>query len=216
MQLEDDVRRAKAGVLIVGALFAGLLLAYLPTAEDMPEPQTVVVFEFERTLPADEPDHAQLIAQMQSEEKRSIREKLRNVFKLSTERAERFANWIHEAEEVSGVPAELITALVATESSFRYEAESWAGAVGPAQVMPRYWQEFCGGDLLDPGHNIVCGARVLAHYRESCEDWSCAFKKYNVGPSGYHKPASRGAMDRYISKIRLHLAAIGLRLGTTG
>lgn len=216
MQLEDEVRRAKAGVLIVGALLTGILLVSLPITEDKPKPPHLVVFEFDGSLPADRPDHAQLIAQKQSKEKRTIREKLRNVFKLSTERAERFANWIHEAKEVSGVPAELITALVATESSFRYEAESWAGAVGPAQVMPRYWQEFCGGDLLDPGHNIVCGARVLAHYRESCEDWSCAFMKYNVGPTGYHKPASRDAMDRYISKIRLHLAAIGLRLGTTG
>ncbi|NLC22251.1 MAG: lytic transglycosylase domain-containing protein [Halomonadaceae bacterium] len=136
-------------------------------------------------------------------------------FGLDEKKADDFAEWIEEASQLSGVPVEHLSVLIATESSFRYRAESWAGAIGPAQVMPKFWSEFCDSDLYDPRENIICGARVLAHYRESCADagWTCAFKKYNVGPSGYRRASSEGAMDRYMTKIRHNQMLIAYRGG---
>ncbi len=130
-------------------------------------------------------------------------------FGLNDIRAKTFAGWLHKAHEESGVPVGYMVALVATESSFRYEVTSHAGAIGPAQVIPRFWEKWCDADLTDPQENIICGAKVLAHYRARCDDWSCAFKKYNVGPSGYRQAEFIGAMQRYIAKIDRNLKIAG-------
>lgn len=138
-----------------------------------------------------------------------LKETLQDSFGLNPTRASNFAKWIHEAHLASGVPAGYMVALVATESSFRYEVVSHAGAVGPAQVTPKWWSEWCGTDLYDPRENVICGAKVLAYYREQCEDWSCAFKKYNVGPTGYQQAEFISAMRRYMLKIDQNLEIAG-------
>lgn len=133
---------------------------------------------------------------------------LRESYKIGVDKAAKFATWILDAHAKSGVPVGHIAALLATESSFRYQARSHVGAIGPAQVVPRFWSDFCEGRLDDPDANVTCGARVLAHYRDTCPDWHCAFQKYNVGPRGYRDPRNAGAIKRYIAKIQSHQAQL--------
>lgn len=123
---------------------------------------------------------------------------------LEWKKADDFARWIHSAHLQTGVPVGHLASLIATESSFRYQATSSAGAVGPAQVTPRFWQKKCNLDLLDPESNVLCGAKALLHYKARCPDWECAFATYNVGPKHYQDPDYKEAAERYSAKIKRH------------
>ena len=127
--------------------------------------------------------------------------KLVEVFDLGPGAANEFAGWILEAADRQRLEPELIASLVQVESAFRKNARSHVGAVGPAQVRPRYWSEFCGGDdLTNPGYNIHCGAQVLAYLKELCGDGDCALGAYNVGRNSTRKQAAR----RFVSKVAYH------------
>lgn len=131
--------------------------------------------------------------------------RLEDAFGVRGARAEDFSAWILEASDRQRLPPELVASLIATESSFRTRVRSWAGAVGPAQVKPRLWRDFCGGaDLADPEHNVYCGAQILAHYMDRCGDFDCALRLYNVGPSNLRKPHFERASDRYLAKVEDH------------
>jgi len=125
--------------------------------------------------------------------------KVSQAFGVRRNTATEFAGWILEASERQGLEPELLASLVLTESSFRKEVRSHVGAIGPAQVRPEYWSGFCGSsDLLDPAENIYCGAQVLSHMLDRCDDdTGCALEAYNVGPYSSRKQAGR----RYVSKI---------------
>ena len=117
-----------------------------------------------------------------------------------------FADWILEAAERQRLAPELLASLVVTESSFRKSVRSHVGAIGPTQIRPDYWGEFCGRaeDLHDPEQNVYCGAQVLSYLLERCSgDTSCALAAYNVGP--YARRAA--AADRYLKKIDGYLSS---------
>ena len=136
------------------------------------------------------------------EETERFSRRLEEGFDLAPARADRFAAWILEASARQQLPPELIASLVYTESTFRTGVRSYSGAVGPAQVKPRFWQGFCGGvDLADPEQNVYCGAQILAHYAARCGDVDCAFRLYNVGPSNLRDPYYRERSHVYLAKI---------------
>ena len=109
-----------------------------------------------------------------------------------------FSPWILEAAQRQRLAPELLAGLVLTESSFRKHVTSSVGAVGPAQVRPDYWSQFCGtADLRDPEENIYCGAQILAHYIERCGAEECALSSYNIGPYSLRQRAG----DRYVAKV---------------
>ena len=112
----------------------------------------------------------------------SLEVKIASHFPIPQNEANEFANWIVNSADKHGVDEVLLTSIVATESSFRKDAVSHKGAIGPAQIMPRYWEEFCSPlDLRVPQDNIECGARILSHLLEQCWDESCAIRSYNMG-----------------------------------
>lgn len=130
-------------------------------------------------------------------------ERLQQVFGLPEARSQVFADWILEASTRHDLEPSVLASLIYTESSFRKQVTSWAGAIGPAQVKPKYWTEFCGGtELDDPEHNVYCGAQVLAHFRERCGDLECALRLYNVGPGNMRLPQYQKASSRYLVRIR--------------
>jgi soluble lytic murein transglycosylase-like protein len=119
-------------------------------------------------------------------------------FGVRRSEASEFASWILEAAERQGIDPELLASLVHTESTFRKHARSHRGAVGPAQVKPKVWSEFCGtSNLLDPAENIYCGAQVLSFLRDECGNDLCALRAYNTG----NPAAGLHAARRYVAKI---------------
>jgi soluble lytic murein transglycosylase-like protein len=120
--------------------------------------------------------------------------------------ATEFADWILEASERQNLAPELLASLVVTESSFRKVARSHVGAVGPTQVRPDYWSDFCGQpDLHDPEENVYCGAQVLGHLLDRCEgDTACALAAYNVGPYAQRQAAA----SRYLEKIDRYMSSL--------
>ncbi len=133
-------------------------------------------------------------------------QRLADAFELEPARAHQFSGWILEAAARQSLPPELVASLIAIESEFRLDARSAFGAIGPAQVVPRYWTGFCGGaDLQLPEENVYCGAQILAHYMERCGNFTCALEMYNVGPKNARKAAYAGARERYIAKVNRSL-----------
>ena len=88
------------------------------------------------------------------------------------------------------VPAAMILAVIDTESDFRPDAVSSAGAVGLMQIMPETfaWMmeenmigPVANDALFDPETNIRCGACYLAYLFERFGAWPEALAAYNAG-----------------------------------
>jgi len=117
-----------------------------------------------------------------------------------------FSDWILEAAARQQLQPELVASLVFAESSFRKAVQSHVGAVGPAQVRPHYWSDFCGrADLYDPEQNIYCGTQVLGYLLERCDgDRACALSAYNIGINSKRRAAGL----RYVAKIDRNMAQL--------
>ena len=128
-----------------------------------------------------------------------LSKKLVKGFGMDPSIAEEFSEWIYEASKRHGIEAELIASLISVESSFRKSVVSHRGAVGPTQVKPNHWQDFCGNNnLYDPEQNVYCGAMILSYLIDRCRgDSSCGLSAYNVGFYGDRWQAGK----RYIAKI---------------
>ena len=108
--------------------------------------------------------------------------RLASAYGLDLVTAKKFAGWILSAAADDGIDPELIASIIATESTFRIEAVSSTGAIGPAQIQPNYWSEFCDDLNLDvPSENISCGSRILTFLIANSESESAAIKSYHAG-----------------------------------
>ena len=144
------------------------------------------------------------------DERRAFAARLTHGYGIDDADAIDFAGWILEASVRQDLAPELLASLVMTESTFRRDARSPLGAVGPAQVRPDLWRGLCGADLDDPEQNVYCGAQILGHYRDVCagrtartptlaED--CALRSYNVGFRNRNNVFFVEAAKRYLNKI---------------
>lgn len=151
-----------------------------------------------------------------TEERATFGVRLSEGYGLDDDLAEEFAGWILEASTRQDLEPELLASLVMTESSFRKEARSSMGAMGPAQVQPLLWNEFCSVDLANPEENLYCGAQILAYFEQRCsvvtptpEDaQACALRSYNVGYRNRNNVYFMPAANRYVAKINRHLAPL--------
>lgn len=131
-------------------------------------------------------------------------DRMERVFRVNHRVAHEFSGWILEAASRHHLSPELVASVVFTESTFRKNVVSHAGAMGPAQVRP-YWSTFCGNaNLRDPAENIYCGAQILAHFRDQCGAEKCALQAYNVGPNNRDDEFAAAGL-RYVAKIDRHL-----------
>lgn len=184
---------ARVALIPVSAVPVAVIMALIVAQLAQPLPPVVK----DLALPAQEA--APVVPYYDVEE---FARRLEQVFGLEPKRALMFSDWILEASWRFLIEPEVIASLIHTESSFRKRAESWAGAIGPAQVMPQIWRDFCGGfDLLDPEQNIYCGAQVLAFYKAECGDLDCALRLYNVGPGNLRLARYQQAGQRYVTRI---------------
>ena len=185
------------GVLLACAWF----LVFQPTADALRQitpiaGQHATVITVDLTLP-DFPSKTHM------QQASDFANKLNIGFGLRPEVALEFSDWILEASARQEVRPELIASLVFAESSFRKTVQSHVGAIGPTQIRPHYWAEFCGhNDLYDPEQNVYCGTQILGFLLERCEgDQACALSAYNIGLNSNRRAAGL----RYVAKIDRHL-----------
>lgn len=97
---------------------------------------------------------------------------------------------IEKYAEMHGIPAEMLAALIKTESGFDAEARSRVGAVGLMQLMPstaaevarRMGTAYDESALTDPETNVAYGTYYLAYlYKNLGCDWGNACAAYNAG-----------------------------------
>ncbi len=88
---------------------------------------------------------------------------------VSTDLVQEFVRTAFAAGKQYGVDPLLVVAMMAVESGYNPIAESWAGAKGLMQIIPKYhpekFVEF-GGEkaVFDPRVNILVGARIVREY----------------------------------------------------
>lgn len=89
---------------------------------------------------------------------------------------------IAAAAEAHGLDEKLLHALVLTESAYRPDAVSPAGAGGLTQLMPATARELGVRDRFDPRENLLGGADYLARQILRFQDLRLALAAYNAGP----------------------------------
>lgn len=141
-----------------------------------------------------------------SEEVDHFSEVLVDSFKIDKETALKYSGWIIESNAYTNVPESILASVVMTESNFKDDARSHKNAVGPAQIIYKYWRDECPSDTeTNPRSNVLCAGVVLNNYYENnCNysSWDCALKMYNVGPAAYRKDyKSKLSARRYLKKI---------------
>lgn len=139
-----------------------------------------------------------------------LKELIEDLFRRDSQTALEFSQWIFAASNDASIEPLLLTSIIATESSFRKEAISDKGAVGPSQIMPEYWRDFC--DVLnfeeDPRDNIFCAARILARLEAKCEDVldsddeRCVVKSYYMGYPSFIAGKNLPSAVRYYEKVQ--------------
>ena len=88
---------------------------------------------------------------------------------------------VMQASEESGVPWQVLIAIMGIESGGNPHTLSPAGAVGLMQVMPQYWQDAAdrwGSDLWDPWVNIRTSAEILTRGYLTWGSWEKAAAAY--------------------------------------
>ena len=130
---------------------------------------------------------------------------IQQAYKVKAHTANKVSPLILENADKYDIPPTLIAAVIQQESSYRATVTSGAGAVGLMQVIPKYWQKKCTGDLYQEHINIHCGSLILSEYYQKSGSWKKALGYYNVGPSGYeNNPNSRDKAKKYIQSVEKH------------
>ncbi len=104
------------------------------------------------------------------------------------ERLKPFEPHIREASRRNQVDANLIRAVILSESSGRPDAVSAAGARGLMQLMEETAQQMGITDPFNPRQNILGGTAYLAHLLQQFDgNTQLALAAYNAGPSAVER-----------------------------
>jgi len=93
-----------------------------------------------------------------------------------------FAATVRRAANDTGLAADLLHAVIATESGYDPRARSPKGAMGLMQLMPGTARDLGVVDPYDPEENIFGGARYLRTLWDRFGDLTLALAAYNAGP----------------------------------
>ncbi len=109
--------------------------------------------------------------------------------------------YVDEAEQEHGVPAELINSVIHSESTFQPTARSEKGNMGLMQISPEIAKEYGVTDPLDPQQNINAGARYLGKLLELYGgDQRKALAAYHMGITGVREKAPGPKTRAYVQK----------------
>lgn len=107
-----------------------------------------------------------------------------------------------QAANSAGVDPALFVAMIEVESGFDPDAQSGAGAIGIAQIVPR-WHP--GVDVRDPYASLQYAARLLASHLQEFGSERLALAAYNAGAGAVHSVGNQvpnnGETPRYVEKI---------------
>ncbi len=107
-----------------------------------------------------------------------------------------------KAETKYGLPRGLMTAIVAVESGSRPHRISFAGAMGPAQLMPGTAALLGVSDPFDPEQAIDAGARYLSQMLKRTGRVDLAVAAYNAGPGAVNgRIPQNGETEIYVAKV---------------
>ena len=113
------------------------------------------------------------------------------------------------AEKKHGLPRGLMNAIVSVESGGRAHRISFAGAMGPAQLMPGTAALLGVSDPFDPAQAIDAGARYLAQQLKRTGRVDLAVAAYNAGPGAVNGSVPQnGETEFYVAKV---MKALGRR-----
>lgn len=107
-----------------------------------------------------------------------------------TNPADSAKSWLKEARKAavaSGLPLNLILAVIDTESGAVAQAVSEKGAQGLMQLMPATQLDLGVANPFDPEENIMAGSRYLAWLYQRFNDLELALAAYNAGPGNVAK-----------------------------
>jgi soluble lytic murein transglycosylase-like protein len=103
----------------------------------------------------------------------------------------------------------LLSAIIATESSFKVDAISPSGAVGLMQLMPDTANDYAIAELMDPEANLDAGARHLVGLFTEFKELDIVLAAYNAGAGNvrrYGGVPPFAQTKRYIEKIKRYMA----------
>jgi soluble lytic murein transglycosylase-like protein len=127
-------------------------------------------------------------------------------------RRDRYRDLIEANAARYGLSSALLHAVIRTESAYKSDALSHAGACGLMQLMPATASRFGVRDIWDPAENIRGGSAYLRFLLDLFEgDLRLALAGYNAGENAvkkydYQIPPYRETQD-YVRKVLRHLAA---------
>ncbi len=130
---------------------------------------------------------------------------------LDVESLKKIPHWIYQESKKYGYDPLLLTALIATESSFNNWAESRKGALGLMQIRPRTGYALASEietdwagrpSLFDPATNIALGAYYLDKLLKRFKAMDVALEAYNYGPSRISRYLRQGKLpEKYSRKV---------------
>lgn len=111
------------------------------------------------------------------------------------------------AEKKYGLPHGLMRAIVEVESGSRAHRISYAGAMGPAQLMPGTATLLGVNDPFDPEDAIDGGARYMSQLlKRTGGRVDLAIASYNAGPGAVNGSVPRnGETEIYVAKVMREL-----------
>lgn len=116
------------------------------------------------------------------------------------------------SERKHGLPRGLMWAIVQTESGGRAHRISFAGAMGPAQLMPGTAALLGVADPFEPREAIDAGARYLKQQLDRFNDVSLAVAAYNAGPGAVHGAVPHnGETEHYVANVMRRFSESRLR-----
>lgn len=129
---------------------------------------------------------------------------------------EQLQAFVDQAAEAHNLDAELVVAVMATESRCRVAARSHRGARGLMQLMPATAQWLGVNNPLSPEENINAGAKYLRYLLQQFGgDLELALAAYNAGPATVRRyrgiPPYRETRQ-YVQKVlkRYHSLRVGV------
>ena len=135
---------------------------------------------------------------------------IKNTFKsnMSTSKIKHLLIYIHGMCEHYDLNYNLVKSVISTESGWRYNAKSSAGAIGLMQIMKACAKDYKTphSEMYDPYVNVTIGIKYLSKLTKQFDNTLTALVGYNEGPR-YAKNYKEDYIvnSRYVNKVMNYL-----------